>query len=59
MKKMKNRTKEKKGSISCHLIYDLEDGELDAYIENGRHPLPPFIKPKIIPKDAKKKRRAS
>ena len=46
-----------KGGISCHLILDLEDGDIDMYIENGRNPLPPFIKPKIVQKDAKKKRR--
>ena len=50
--------KKKKGSISCHLIFDLETGELDTYIENGRHPLPPFIKPRTT-RDAKKKRRPS
>ena len=53
------KKKKRSGKISCHMILDLEDGELDTYIENGRRPLPPFIKPRIKPKDAKKKRRAS
>jgi len=47
--------KKRKGSISCHLIFDLESGELDDYMEDGRYPLPPFIKPRIKKKDGKDK----
>ena len=43
----KEQKKKRKGSISAHLVFDLEDETLIGYMDTGDEPLPPFSKPRM------------